>query len=91
MTEHTRCPRCGNENLALMRTLDLKYCVCGQWMSWKLKAGQKAVGYCVDPEFAERENSTNNLLESESGLTLYKETCTGDVRADVRADVRGEG
>ena len=50
VTEHMKCPRCGSENLALMRTLDLKYCVCGQWMSWKLKVGQKPVGYGVDPE-----------------------------------------
>ena len=50
MTEHLRCPSCGSEDLALMRTLDKKYCACGQWMTWKLKPGQKPVGYGVDPE-----------------------------------------
>ena len=60
MTEHMRCPKCGSENLALMRTLDLKYCVCGQWMPWKLKSGQKPVGYCVDPELAESEGENND-------------------------------
>lgn len=77
MTEHLKCPRCGSEDLALMRTLDKKYCPCGEWMSWKLKAGQKPVGYGVDPELAERENSTKTIVESESGLTLHKELCTG--------------
>jgi len=28
-----------------MRTLDLKYCCCGQWMPWKLAPGQDPVGY----------------------------------------------
>lgn len=72
MTEHMRCTRCGNENLALMRTLDLKYCVCGQWMSWKLKPGQKAVGYCVDPE----QVCTGDI----------KADVRGDIGADVRRD-----
>lgn len=78
MTEHLRCPKCGSEYLALMRTLDKKYCACGMWMTWRLKPGQKAVLYCVDPELAERENSTKNIVESESGLTLHKELCTGE-------------
>jgi len=36
MTSTRQCPNCGSENLALMRTLDLKYCCCGQWMPWRL-------------------------------------------------------
>jgi len=39
------CIACGSEDLALMRTLDLKYCCCGQWMPWKLAPGQDPVGY----------------------------------------------
>lgn len=70
MTEHTRCPRCGSENLALMRTLDRKYCACGQWMTWKLKPGQKPVGYGVDPEKVAACTGESN----------------DDVRADVRRE-----
>jgi hypothetical protein len=40
-----QCPNCGSENLALMRTLDLKYCCCGQWLRWTLDDGQVPVGY----------------------------------------------
>jgi len=40
-----QCPACGSEDLALMRTLDLKYCCCGQWLRWTLDDGQVPVGY----------------------------------------------
>jgi hypothetical protein len=59
-----KCWSCGSENLALMRTLDLKYCCCGQWMPWRLDAGQKPVGY-VKP-VVERELATSEVVESES-------------------------
>jgi hypothetical protein len=49
MTSTRFCPACGSENLALMRTLDLKYCCCGQWMPWRLEPGQAPVGYAVPP------------------------------------------
>lgn len=53
-----------------MRTLDKKYCACGQWMTWKLKPGQKPVGYGVDPE----------------KVAACTEEIDDHVRADVRGE-----
>ena len=38
------CPRCGNEYLGRMSSLQLKYCPeCHFWFPWKLKYNQKRV------------------------------------------------
>lgn len=60
----SKCWRCGSENLALMRTLELKYCCCGQWMPWRLDAGQTPVGY--SKPVVERGSAANEFVERES-------------------------
>jgi hypothetical protein len=55
------CIACGSENLALMRTLDLKYCCCGQWMPWKLDKGQEPVGYSKPVVEREAEKGLHKL------------------------------
>ena len=38
------CPSCGNKHLALLTTLNKKYCVdCGTWLDWYLEPKQKPV------------------------------------------------
>lgn len=38
----TKSCGCGNTHLALLRTLNLKYCVdCNNWIPWPLAPGQK--------------------------------------------------
>jgi len=71
MTSTRYCPACGSEDLALMRTLDLKYCACGQWMRWKLEPGQAPVGY------------TKPVVESENQKGLQKlETLTTEEKTN---------
>lgn len=37
-----RCPKCGDDRLALFTSLRLKYCnACSHWMNWDLSPGQK--------------------------------------------------
>jgi len=44
-----RCPNCGNEKLALLRTLNLKRCAdCNTNIEWPLNEGQKPVGYKIE-------------------------------------------
>lgn len=61
MTSTRQCPACGSEDLALMRTLDLKYCCCGQWMPWRLEPGQAPVGYAKPVVESENQKGLQKL------------------------------
>jgi len=61
MTSTRQCPACGSEDLALMRTLDLKYCCCGQWMPRRLDEGQNPVGYTKPVAECETEKGLHKL------------------------------
>jgi hypothetical protein len=45
-----RC-KCGNSNLILLRTMNLKLCTdCRAELPWDLNPGQKPVGYSIERE-----------------------------------------
>jgi hypothetical protein len=44
-----------------MRTLNLKYCTCGQWLHWTLDEGQTPVGYTKPVVESGNENGLQKL------------------------------
>jgi hypothetical protein len=43
-----------------MRTLNLKYCTCGQWLRWTLDDGQTPVGYTKPVAESKTEKGLHN-------------------------------